>query len=56
MKNYLTLEDITKSMKVSEGAIYKWINEKRFPKPLKMGRLSRWEESAVNEAIEKMQH
>ena len=51
----MKISDITEWLKVSESAIYKWVKEERFPKPIKFGddntkRMSaRW----IREDIEK---
>jgi predicted DNA-binding transcriptional regulator AlpA len=49
--NLLTLKDILAILKVSKSTIYKWIKEGKFPKPLKLERLSRWTEEMIHEFI-----
>tara|TARA_R100001594_G_scaffold83020_1_gene117687 strand:+ start:6554 stop:6745 length:192 start_codon:yes stop_codon:yes gene_type:complete len=33
----MRISDITEWLNVSESAIYKWVKEERFPKPIKFG-------------------
>jgi len=35
-ENYLNIEDITNSLKISEDTLSKWIKEGKFPRPLRM--------------------
>ena len=35
-ENYLNINDITNSLKISEGTLRKWIKEGKFPRPLRM--------------------
>ena len=35
-ENYLNIDDITNSLKINEDTLRQWIEEGKFPRPLKM--------------------
>ena len=35
-ENYLNIDDITNSLKISEDTLRKWIKDGKFPQPLRM--------------------
>lgn len=43
----LTLHDVKKFTGLGATTIYHYMNEDRFPKPIKLGRSSRWVESEL---------
>ena len=47
----LSLGDVIDKVRLSRGAIYGRISEKRFPKPIKIGRSSRWLQSELDQWI-----
>ena len=54
-KRFLRLPDICRKLGISKSTIYLWITQKRFPEPLKIGRMSVWLESQVDEWMLKKQ-
>ena len=63
MKKYpsklMKVSEITEWLNVSESAIYKWVQQGRFPKPIKLGdsttkrHSSRWIREEVEEWLER---
>jgi prophage regulatory protein len=47
----LTLNEITKIVGFKKSTIYKFIKNKDFPKPIKIGKSSRWPLSAITKWI-----
>lgn len=48
----LTVRECTKLLQISTPTFYRRIADGTFPKPIKMGALSRWSESEILSAIE----
>lgn len=56
----MKISEISEWLNVSESAIYKWVNEERFPKPIKFGleakrkRMSaRWTREDIEDWLER---
>ena len=47
-----SLRTLTSSLQISRSQIYQLIQEEKFPKPLKLGRSSRWLKSDIHKWIE----
>jgi len=47
-----SLRTLTSSLQISRSQIYQLIQEEKFPKPLKLGRSSRWLKSDIHNWIE----
>lgn len=47
MNTFLKLKDILEMTKISRSEIYRKINLGEFPKPIKIGKMSRWVKSEV---------
>jgi predicted DNA-binding transcriptional regulator AlpA len=51
-ENYLNIEDITNSLKISEDTLSKWIKEGKFPRPLRMNdRTTLWSYALIENWI-----
>lgn len=46
---FLRLPDIRRKLGVSRSTVYFWITQNRFPAPLKIGRMSVWPESKIDQ-------
>ncbi|MFP4154560.1 MAG: helix-turn-helix transcriptional regulator [Halothiobacillaceae bacterium] len=44
----ISLRDVSERVSLKRTAIYARINEGTFPKPVKLGRISRWPESQID--------
>ena len=52
----MRLADVEDRVGIRRSAIYRWMNDGRFPKPLRVGpRAVRWRESVVQEWIDGLQ-
>jgi prophage regulatory protein len=51
---FLTAEAIAEKLGVSTRTLWRWIQEKIFPKPIKIGRSTRWLESDVVAYIDRL--
>lgn len=49
----LTLKEVVDLVSFKRSTIYKFISQGSFPKPLKIGRSSRWKLSDIKEWMEK---
>ena len=49
MEKLLNIKEVTDIVGFKTSAIYKFIKTKNFPKPIKIGKSSRWRLSDVNE-------
>ncbi|GAX87031.1 prophage regulatory protein [Lebetimonas natsushimae] len=49
MKKLLTIKEVTKMVGFKTSTIYKFIKTKNFPKPVKIGKSSRWLLSDINQ-------
>lgn len=48
MESYLSLQDILDAIPISRATLYRWVNESRFPRPVRLGpRRSAWLSSEV---------
>ena len=51
-ENYLNIDDITKSLKINEDTLRRWIKEGKFPRPLRMShRTTLWSYALVENWI-----
>lgn len=50
-KTWLRQKDIAKKKGLPKATMYDMIRDGKFPKPLKMGRMSFWDESEVDQAM-----
>ena len=48
MEKLLTIKEITNIIGFKQSTIYKFIKTNSFPKPIKIGRSSRWKLSDIN--------
>jgi prophage regulatory protein len=48
----IALPDVLKRMNISERTLYRYVADGTFPKPVKIGPLSRWVESEVDQWLE----
>ena len=46
---FLRLPDVCRKLGISRSTVYLWITQNRFHAPLKIGRMSVWPESQVNQ-------
>ncbi len=53
MEKLLRLGDVEKVVGFSKASIYKFMEDKGFPRPIKIGKSSRWKLSEVLEWIER---
>lgn len=51
-RKLLTLSQVCERTGLKKSAIYSRIKHKNFPPPIKIGRASRWDSSAVNSWVE----
>lgn len=51
----LRMSEVLKSTKMSRATLYRRIDEGKFPKPVKNGRISVWRESVVKEFIDSLE-
>lgn len=49
---YLSVSEIAKNINVSEKTIYDWVAKRRFPAPVRFGRLLRWNEDVIQKAVD----
>ena len=50
--SYLNIDDITKSLKINEDTLRKWIKEGKFPLPLRMNdRITLWSYALIENWI-----
>jgi prophage regulatory protein len=48
LDSYLTLREITSIMKVATSTLYRWMDEGKFPRPVKLGEnCTRWRVSDI---------
>jgi len=47
MEQLLTLKEVTQIVGFKKSTIYKFVKEKKFPRPLKLGKSSRWKKSEI---------
>lgn len=52
----ITIKEVTCIIGFNPDWVYKRIAKNEFPKPIKIGRASRWSRTTINEWIEKHQH
>ena len=52
MNKLLTIKDVVNIVGFKTSTIYKFIKTKNFPRPVKIGRSSRWRISDVNKWLE----
>lgn len=45
----LKLDDVLERYRCSRATLYRLISEKKFPAPMKLGSLSRWSESSLEQ-------
>jgi prophage regulatory protein len=48
----IPLPDVLKRMNISERTLYRYVADGTFPKPVKIGPLSRWVEAEVDHWLE----
>lgn len=48
----LAIAEVSKSLGLSQSQIYALVRERDFPKPIRIGRSSRWRTSVVNAWID----
>jgi len=48
MERFLTINEVVNIVGFKKSTIYKFIRNKTFPKPIKIGRSSRWKLSDIN--------
>ncbi|WP_209427419.1 helix-turn-helix domain-containing protein [Pararhodobacter sp. SW119] len=46
-----TVEDLCDLLTCSKSTIWRWVAEGSFPKPIKIGGITRWEPNAVRERL-----
>ena len=51
MERFLTINEVVNIVGFKKSTIYKFIRNKTFPPPIKIGRSSRWKLSDVNKWI-----
>lgn len=54
-ENYLKLSELMAYLKLGRSSIYRRIEDGSLPKPIKLGRLSRFKQSEVLEALSRME-
>ena len=47
MEQLLTIKEVIQTVDFKKSTIYKFIKQKKFPKPLKFGKSSRWKKSEI---------
>ena len=53
MANLLRIQDVMKKTGIAKSTIWLWVNEDKFPKPIKLSkRITVWDESEIDEWIE----
>lgn len=55
LPQYLTIADLCEMLKVNRSTIYRKTAEGNFPKPLKLGRMTRWLYSDVAKFLSEQQ-
>jgi len=55
MEKLLTIKEVTYIVGFKQSTIYKFIKTKAFPKPIKIGRASRWKQSDIQNWIINLQ-
>ncbi len=54
--NVLDIEAVLEKLRIGRSKLYGMVNANQFPRPVKIGRSSRWVESEIDEwLIEKME-
>lgn len=54
--NYLKLADIKKQFQISKSTVYRWMDEKRFPRPVKFSaKAVRWRAGDIEQWIEEVE-
>ena len=48
-EKFLTISEVVNIVGFKKSTIYKFINEKKFPKPIKIGKSSRWKLSDIQQ-------
>lgn len=48
----LTVKQVAKMTSVSVPTLYRWMEKGEFPKPIKLGCLSRWKQSVITDWID----
>ncbi|MFV2053165.1 helix-turn-helix transcriptional regulator [Aliiroseovarius sp. YM-037] len=54
-EQYLTFRDLAAKLGLGKSSIYRRIEDGTLPKPIKIGNLSRFKESEVNEALQRLE-
>jgi predicted DNA-binding transcriptional regulator AlpA len=55
-ENYLTINDITNSLKIDKDTLKKWIKDGKFPPPIKMSdRVTLWSYAAIENWVAQQQ-
>ena len=48
----ISLDELASRLSISKAMIYRLIQRKDFPRPVKIGKASRWDEGQVNQWVE----
>lgn len=51
----LKIGEVREFLSIAEPTIWRWIAEKTFPAPLKLGRASRWRQSTIENWLEEQE-
>lgn len=52
---YFTIKDICETLKVDRSTIYRQVKAGKFPPPIKIGKLARWEQSTLEQFLKNQQ-
>ncbi|MDN7125512.1 AlpA family phage regulatory protein [Pseudidiomarina sp. 1APP75-32.1] len=53
---YLTLRDIKEQFQISKSTVYRWMDERQFPRPTKFStKAARWRASDIEDWIESIE-
>lgn len=53
-ERYLTYHDLTERLGIAKSSVHRRIADGTLPKPIKIGKLSRFKESEINAALERL--
>ncbi len=57
MNNFIRITDVMKKTGIAKSTIWLWINEDKFPKPIKLSpRITVWEEDKVDQWMNRLRH
>jgi predicted DNA-binding transcriptional regulator AlpA len=46
-----TIDDLSELLSCSKSTIWRWVADEKFPKPIKIGGITRWEPQVVRESL-----